>query len=48
LKRIEQLNPKLNAFITVTADQALKEARRAEQEIESGKWKGPLHAFPLA
>lgn len=47
LKRIEQLNPTLNAFITVTADQALKEARRAEQEIESGKWKGPLHGIPV-
>lgn len=47
LKRIEQLNPTLNAFITVTADQVLKEARRAEQEIESGKWKGPLHGIPI-
>lgn len=47
LKRIEQLNPKLNVFITVTADQALKEARRAEQEIESEKWKGPLHGIPV-
>lgn len=34
LERIEQLHPKLNAFITVTADQALKEAKIAEREIK--------------
>ena len=48
LKRIEFLNPKLNAFITVTGDQALKEARIAETEIRKGKWKGPLHGIPIA
>ncbi len=47
LERIEQLNPKLNAFITVMADQALKDARIAEEEIKSGKWKGPLHGIPI-
>src|SRR5260221_11825119 len=47
LKRIEQLNPPLNAFITVTADQALQEAKRAEREIKDGKWKGPLHGLPV-
>ena len=34
LARIEKLNPKLNAFITVLADSALDQARRAEQEIQ--------------
>lgn len=48
LKRIEQLNPELNAFITVTADQSLDRARRAEAEITQGKWKGPLHGIPIA
>lgn len=48
LKRIERLNPLLNAFITVTAESALLEARRAEQEIQSGKWRGPLHGIPIA
>jgi aspartyl-tRNA(Asn)/glutamyl-tRNA(Gln) amidotransferase subunit A len=48
LKRIEQLNPKLNAFITVTADEALQAAKQAENEIKSGKWKGPLHGIPIA
>src|SRR5690349_2154131 len=48
LERIERLNPKLNAFITVTGDAALEEARRAETEIARGEWKGPLHGIPLA
>lgn len=47
LKRIEKLNPKLNAFITVLADQALDQARRAEQEIFRGKYRGPLHGIPI-
>ncbi|WP_440947358.1 amidase family protein [Methanosarcina sp. T3] len=46
LKRIEQLNSVLNAFITMTADQALQEAKKAEQEIENGQWKGQLHGIP--
>ncbi len=48
LKRIHVLNPKLNAFITVTAKEALKEAKKAETEIRNGKWKGPLHGIPIA
>ena len=47
LRRIEQLNPKLNAFITVLADSALDEARRAEQEIFRGNYRGPLHGIPI-
>jgi aspartyl-tRNA(Asn)/glutamyl-tRNA(Gln) amidotransferase subunit A len=48
LDRIETLNPALNAFITVTADSALVEARRAEVEIGRGEWRGPLHGVPVA
>src|SRR6266705_3382089 len=48
LSRIERLNPKLNAFITVTADSALAEARAAEEEIHRRRWKGPLHGIPIA
>src|SRR5450432_2056310 len=48
LERIERLNPKLNAFITVTGDEALEAARKAEGEITRGEWKGPLHGIPLA
>jgi aspartyl-tRNA(Asn)/glutamyl-tRNA(Gln) amidotransferase subunit A len=48
LARIERLNPALNAFVTVTAEQALQQARDAETEIHRGQWRGPLHGVPLA
>jgi len=48
LERIERLNPALNAFITVTAESALAEARTAEAEIVRGEWRGPLHGIPVA
>jgi len=48
LDRIEKLNPSLNAFITVTAESALAEARAAETEIARGEWRGPLHGIPVA
>jgi aspartyl-tRNA(Asn)/glutamyl-tRNA(Gln) amidotransferase subunit A len=47
LEAIDRLNPTLNAFITVTADSALAEAKRTEQEIQSGNWRGPLHGIPI-
>jgi aspartyl-tRNA(Asn)/glutamyl-tRNA(Gln) amidotransferase subunit A len=48
LDRIEQLNPKLNAFIMVCAESALAEAKAAEAEISRGEWRGPLHGIPIA
>ncbi|HKD03052.1 MAG TPA: amidase [Terriglobales bacterium] len=48
LKRIEQWDPLLNAFITVMAESALEAARKAEDEIQSGRWRGALHGIPLA
>jgi Asp-tRNAAsn/Glu-tRNAGln amidotransferase A subunit and related amidases len=48
LDRIGQLKRKLNAFITVTADSALVEARQAESEIQHNHWRGPLHGIPIA
>lgn len=48
LSRIERANPAINAFITITADQALDQARDAEAEIQRGQWRGPLHGVPLA
>src|SRR5580658_845360 len=48
LLRIEKRNPDLNAFITVMAESALAEARRAEAEILRGEWRGPMHGVPVA
>lgn len=48
LAQIKRLNPVLNAFITVTAESALAQAREAEAEIMRGEWRGPLHGIPLA
>lgn len=48
LAQIEELNPTLNAFITVTAELALTQAHAAEAEILRGRWRGPLHGIPLA
>ena len=47
LARIEELNPAINAFITVMDDSALAQARAAEDEIHSGNWRGPLHGIPI-
>ena len=47
LDRIERLQPELNAFITVAADSALQAARAAENELQQGCWKGPLHGIPI-
>src|SRR6266550_5423379 len=47
LDRIERLNPVLNAFITVTHEAAMAQARVAEDEIQSGHWRGPLHGIPI-
>jgi aspartyl-tRNA(Asn)/glutamyl-tRNA(Gln) amidotransferase subunit A len=47
LARIAQCNPSLNAFITVTPELALQQARQAEEEIMRGGWRGPLHGIPL-
>ena len=47
LERIETFDPQLNAFITVTPELALKQARRAEREIVKGNYRGPLHGIPF-
>jgi aspartyl-tRNA(Asn)/glutamyl-tRNA(Gln) amidotransferase subunit A len=48
LTRLEFLEDKLNAFITVLPDQALAAASKADQEIASGHYRGPLHGIPVS
>ncbi|HYO37475.1 MAG TPA: amidase [Geodermatophilus sp.] len=47
LDRIEEVEGRLNAFVVVTADQALETARQAEREIGDGGYRGPLHGIPV-
>ena len=54
LERIEQLNPKLNAYITVTNELALAQAKKAESELlaprgrKGNRDRGPLHGIPIS
>jgi aspartyl-tRNA(Asn)/glutamyl-tRNA(Gln) amidotransferase subunit A len=48
LTRIERFNPRVNAFLTVVAEAAMRQARAAERELKRGKWKSPLHGIPIA
>ncbi len=48
LERIERINPILNAYVTVTADDALENAERAENELGEGLYRGPLHGIPFS
>lgn len=48
LQTIERLNPKLNAFITVTPEIARHQAAQADEELRSGRDRGPMHGIPIA
>ena len=46
LKRIEQFDPKLHCVITLTRELALAQAKKADEEIAAGHYRGPLHGIP--
>ena len=48
LERIELLDPRLKSYATVMAEQAMASARAAEDEIQRGRYRGPLHGVPIA
>ncbi len=48
LSRIDQVNPGLNALVTITGEQALAQARLADGHAASGELLGPLHGLPVA
>jgi aspartyl-tRNA(Asn)/glutamyl-tRNA(Gln) amidotransferase subunit A len=48
LERLELVEPKLNAFITVLHQQALADAKKADNEIARGQYRGPLHGVPVS
>ncbi|MBI2649058.1 MAG: Asp-tRNA(Asn)/Glu-tRNA(Gln) amidotransferase subunit GatA [Thaumarchaeota archaeon] len=48
LERIEIVNPKINAYISVLGKESLAAAKRADEEIRSGKYRGPLHGIPVS
>lgn len=47
LDRIEAVDNKLNSYITVCRNEALADARRAQEEIASGNYRGPMHGVPV-
>ncbi|MBI2687788.1 MAG: amidase [Acidobacteria bacterium] len=48
LRRIEVINPKVNAIVTLVAEQAKQAAARADEEAAKGRFLGPLHGLPIA
>ncbi len=48
LDRIEAVDGRLKSYATVMADCAIEAARKAEQEIAGGTYRGPLHGMPIA
>jgi aspartyl-tRNA(Asn)/glutamyl-tRNA(Gln) amidotransferase subunit A len=48
LDRSQKLGPKFNAYVTLTPELALEQAKAAEKEMMAGKFRGPLHGIPYA
>src|SRR5215813_5087934 len=47
LQRIDQLEPRLQAWVTLDRERALAAAQRCEEEIRRGQYRGPLHGIPV-
>ncbi|MGX1563142.1 amidase [Streptomyces sp. NPDC055506] len=47
LERVEQVEPRLGAYVTVTAEHTRRAALEAEQDIAAGRHRGPLHGIPM-
>ncbi|MFJ5768943.1 amidase [Psychrobacillus sp. NPDC093180] len=47
LKRIENIDPIINSFITVDREDVIEQAHKVQREIEAGNYKGPLHGIPI-
>jgi len=47
LNQVEKMNGRINAYISVTKEKALEAAKKAEQEIANGNYRGPLHGIPM-
>src|SRR5215207_7989417 len=48
LDRIAAIDPRVNSYLTVTSELALSQARESQEELASGKDRGPLHGVPIA
>ncbi|MDP9861891.1 MULTISPECIES: amidase [Streptosporangium] len=48
LRRIEEINPRVNAIVTLVAERARREAEEADRDLARGRWRGPLHGLPVA
>jgi len=46
LRRLQQFDPKLRCVITLTTDRAMAQAKRMDEELAAGKYRGPLHGIP--
>src|SRR5215467_4324776 len=47
IRRAEALDPQINAYLLLTAERALDQAKSAEREIMAGAYRGPMHGIPF-
>lgn len=46
LERLDRLGPRLEGVVSTTPGRAMRAARRADEEMAAGRWRGPLHGIP--